>query len=67
MMIIKKRLIIDVAIIVSTIIAKEYDFSIKWNREKMHVVRIDIKILCNDEHELIWNFIKRSDLRVKKK
>ena len=32
----------------------------------MHAVKIDIEILYNNEHELIENFIKKFNLKVKK-
>ena len=67
MIIAEKVSIIDVMIIVSTIIAKEHDFSIKWDREEMYAVRIDIDILCDNEHELIWDLIKQSDLIINKR
>ena len=67
MIIIEKRLIIDVTIIVATIIFKKHDFLIEWCREETHIIKITIIVLCDNKYESIWNFIHEIDLRIKKR
>ena len=66
MMIIEKRLIIDVTIIIATIILKKHHFLIEKCCGKTHAVNIMIIILCNDEHESIKDFVKKIILKIKK-
>ena len=67
MMIIKKRLIIDVTIIIATIISKKHHFLIEKYCGKTHAVNIIIVVLYNDEHESIKNLVKKIILKIKKR
>ena len=66
-MIIEKRLIIDVTIIIATIISRKHHFLIERCCEKTHVVNIMIVVLCDDEHESIRNLVKEIILRVRRR
>ena len=67
MIIIKKRLIIDVTIIIATIISRKHHFLIEKCCEETHVINIMIIVLYNDEHESIRNFVKKIILKIKRK